>query len=120
MQEDIRRLAEQLRGEGKPPLQVRVGANTGEAVVRSIRTGEVHAEYTPIGHSTNLAARMQVLAPIGSIAITGDMQKLVEGYFQTKALGPTRVKGVSEPVTCTKWPGWGPCERGFRSRHDGA
>jgi class 3 adenylate cyclase/ribosomal protein L40E len=75
MQEDIRRYAEQLRSEGKPPLQVRVGANTGEAVVRSIRTGEAHAEYTPIGHSTSLAARMQVLAPIGSIAIAGDMQE---------------------------------------------
>jgi hypothetical protein len=58
MQEDIRRYAEQLRSEGKPPLQVRVGANTGEAVVRSIQTGGGHAEYTPIGHSTSLAARM--------------------------------------------------------------
>ncbi len=108
MQEDIRRYAEQLRSEGKPPLQVRVGANTGEAVVRSIRTGETHAEYTPIGHSTSLAARMQVLAPIGSIAITGDMQKLVEGYFQTKSLGPTRVKGVSDPVNVYEVTGMGP------------
>jgi class 3 adenylate cyclase len=108
LQEDIRRYAEQLRIEGKPPLQVRVGANTGEAVVRSIRTGETQAEYTPIGHSTNLAARMQVLAPIGSIAITADMQKLVEGYFQTKSLGPTRVKGVSEPVNVYEVVGLGP------------
>src|SRR5713226_3979216 len=81
MQEDIRRYAEQLRSEGKPPLQVRVGANTGEAVVRSIRTGEAHAEYTPIGHSTSLAARMQALAPIGSIAATEQVRKLCEGYF---------------------------------------
>jgi class 3 adenylate cyclase/tetratricopeptide (TPR) repeat protein len=108
MQEDIRCYAEQLRSEGKPPLQVRVGANTGEAVVRSIHTGEAHAEYTPIGHSTSLAARMQVLAPIGSIAITGDMQKLVEGYFQLKSLGPTRVKGVSEPVAVFEVTGLGP------------
>src|SRR5580704_7432882 len=75
MQEDMRRHAERLRSDGKPPLQVRIGANTGEAVVRSIRTGEAHAEYTPIGHSTSLAARMQMLAPIGSIAIAGDMQE---------------------------------------------
>src|SRR5271167_3725355 len=108
MQEDIRRYAERLRSDGKPPLQVRVGANTGEAVVRSIQTGGGHAEYTPIGHSTSLAARMQVLAPIGSIAITGDMQKLVEGYFQLKSLGPTRVKGVSEPVAVFEVTGLGP------------
>jgi class 3 adenylate cyclase/tetratricopeptide (TPR) repeat protein len=108
MQEEMRRYAERLRSDGKPPLQVRIGANTGEVVVRSIRTGELHAEYTPIGHSTSLAARMQVLAPIGSIAITGDMQKLVEGYFQTKALGPTRVKGVSEPINVYEVVGLGP------------
>jgi class 3 adenylate cyclase len=108
MQEDIRRYAEQLRSEGKPPLQVRVGANTGEVVVRSIRTGEAHTEYTPIGHSTSLAARMQVLAPIGSIAITSNMRKLVEGYFQLKSLGPTRVKGVSEPVGIYEVTGLGP------------
>jgi class 3 adenylate cyclase len=108
MQEEMRRYAEQLRSEGKPPLQVRVGANTGEAVVRSIRTGEAHAEYTPIGHSTSLAARMQVLAPIGSIAITGEMRKLVEGYFQLKSLGPTRVAGVSGPVAVFEVTGLGP------------
>jgi class 3 adenylate cyclase len=49
------------------PIEARVGVNTGEVVVRSIATGEGHAEYTPIGHSTSLAARMQALAPTGSI-----------------------------------------------------
>jgi class 3 adenylate cyclase len=108
MQEEMRRYAEELRSEGKPPLQVRVGANTGEAVVRSIRTGEAHAEYTPIGHSTSLAARMQVLAPIGSIAISEATRKLVEGYFALKPLGPTRIKGVSEPVNVYEVTGLGP------------
>src|SRR5215469_4054790 len=108
MQEEMRRYAEQLRNEGKPPLQVRVGANTGEVVVRSIQTGAGHAEYTPIGHSTSLAARMQILAPIGSIAISGNMQKLVEGYFQLKSLGPTPVKGVTEPVAVYEVTGLGP------------
>jgi class 3 adenylate cyclase len=47
----------------------KMGVNTGE-VVRSIATGENHPEYTPIGHSTSLAARMQALSPTGSIAVT--------------------------------------------------
>ena len=64
MQEELRRYAERLRAEGGTPLQARVGVNTGEVVVRSIQTGDGHAEYTPIGHSTGLAARMQALAPI--------------------------------------------------------
>src|SRR5713101_9625575 len=87
-----------MRQEGRLPLQARVGVNTGELVVRSIQTGEAHTEYTPIGHTANLAARMQVLAPIGSIAATEQVRKLCEGYFVFKGLGPTRVKGVAEPV----------------------
>jgi hypothetical protein len=59
---------------------------SGEVVVRSITTGDGHAEYTPIGHSTGLAARMQTLAPIGSIAATQRTQRLCEGYFAFKSL----------------------------------
>jgi class 3 adenylate cyclase len=73
-------------------------ANTGEVVVRSIATGDGRAEYTPIGHSTSLAARMQTLAPTGSVAITDATCEFREGYFSFKSLGPTVVKGVSEPV----------------------
>ncbi|HXR36435.1 MAG TPA: adenylate/guanylate cyclase domain-containing protein [Candidatus Binataceae bacterium] len=59
MQDEMRRYAERMRAEKGINLQVRVGVNTGEVVVRSIQTGEGHAEYTPIGHSTGLAARLQ-------------------------------------------------------------
>ena len=55
MQEDIKRLAEKLRADKGVNLQVRVGVNTGEVVVRTIHTGEAHTEYAPIGHSTSLA-----------------------------------------------------------------
>ncbi len=105
---NCRRYAERLRTEGGAPVEARIGANTGEVVVRSIRTAEEHTEYTPIGHTTNLASRMQVVAPTGSIAISEATRKLVEGYFQLKALGPTRVKGVSEPVNVYEVTGLGP------------
>ena len=108
MQEDLKRYSDRLRVEGKLPLQARVGVNTGEAVVRSIKTGEGHAEYTPIGHSTGLAARMQALAPIGSIAATQRTQRLCEGYFAFKSLAPTTVKGVSEPINVFEVNGLGP------------
>ena len=65
MQEDIKKFAERLRAEKGLNLQVRVGANAGEVVVRSIQTGENHSEYTPIGHSTSLASRLQALASPG-------------------------------------------------------
>jgi predicted ATPase len=90
------------------PLQARVGVNTGEAVVRSIKTGDAHTEYTPIGHSTGLASRMQALAPVGSIAVTDAIRKLSEGYFTFKSLGTTEIKGVSEPVAVYEVTGLGP------------
>ncbi len=108
MQEEMRRYSAKLREGGNPPLEARVGINTGETVVRSIRTGDEHTEYTPIGHSTSLASRMQTLAPTGSIAVTETTQKLCAGYFNFKALGPTRVKGVSEPINVFEVTGLGP------------
>jgi class 3 adenylate cyclase/tetratricopeptide (TPR) repeat protein len=108
MQEEMRRYSTRLREVGNPPLEARVGINTGEAVVRSIKTGDAHTEYTPIGHSTSLASRMQTLAPTGSIAVTEATRKLCAGYFNFKALGPTRVKGVAEPVNVYEVTGLGP------------
>jgi hypothetical protein len=76
--------------------------------VRAIQTGTGHTEYSPIGHSTSLAARLQTLATPGSTVISGSMRALVDGYFQLKGLGPTRIKGVSEPVELFEVTGPGP------------
>ena len=108
MQDDLRRYSARLRETGDSPIEVRIGANTGEAVVRSIRTRELHTEYTPIGHATSLAARMQALAPTGAIAITENTRRFVEGYFELKPLGPTRVKGLSELINVYEVVGLGP------------
>ncbi len=108
MQEEMRRYGDRMRAQGQTPIQVRIGVNTGEVVVRSIQTSAGHTEYTPIGHSTSLAARLQTLATPGSTVISGYTRGFVEGYFQLKALGPTRVKGVSEPVEVFEVTGLGP------------
>jgi class 3 adenylate cyclase/tetratricopeptide (TPR) repeat protein len=108
MQEDIRRYGDRMRTQGQSPLQVRIGVNTGEVVVRPIQTGAGHTEYTPIGHSTSLAARLQTIATPGSTIISGYTRRFVEGYFQLKGLGHTRVKGVSEPVELFEVTGLGP------------
>jgi class 3 adenylate cyclase/tetratricopeptide (TPR) repeat protein len=112
MQEEMRKYSNRLREAGNPPLEIRVGINTGEVVVRSIRTAGGHTEYTPIGHSTNLAARMQTMAPTGAIAVTETTQKLTTGYFEFKPLGPTRIKGVTDPVNVYQVVGLG----GLRTR----
>jgi len=103
-----RRYADRLRAEGRAPIQIRVGVNTGEVVVRSITTGAGQVEYTPIGHTTNLAARMQTLANPGSTVIAESTRKQVEGYFTLKPLGASRVKGIAEPVNVYEVGGLGP------------
>jgi predicted ATPase/class 3 adenylate cyclase len=108
MQEDIKRYSDRLRERGEPPVTIRVGVNTGEVVVRTIKKGETDTEYTPIGHSISLASRLQALAPSGSIAISRVVQRLVEGYFTLNGLGLARIKGVTEPVELFEVTGLGP------------
>jgi class 3 adenylate cyclase len=72
--------------------------NTGEVVVRPIKTGEGQTEYTPVGHTVNLASRMQSLANAGAIIISDSTRNLVEGYFSLRAMGPTRLKEINESV----------------------
>src|SRR5262249_4894515 len=99
MQEEMRRYGDQIRLSHGVPLVMRVGVNTGEVVVRSIRKEDLHTDYVPVGHSTNLAARMEQMAVPGSILITEYTRKLVEGYFTLKGLGAAEIKGVEEPLT---------------------
>ena len=67
-------------------------------VLRSIRKDDLHADYVPVGHSTNLAARMEQLAAPGSILVTAYTHRLTDGYFEFKDLGQTQIKGVEAPL----------------------
>ncbi len=108
MQQESKRFAENLRRERGVNFQIRVGLNTGEVVLRSIRKDDLHADYVPVGHSTSLAARLQTLADPGSIIVSESTYKLTEGYFAFKPLGEVRVKGVSEPINVYEALGVGP------------
>jgi class 3 adenylate cyclase/predicted ATPase len=108
MQDEMRRYADTLREKGYPPLLLRVGVNTGEVVLRSIRKDDLHADYVPVGHSTNLAARMEQLAAPGSILVTAYTHKLTDGYFAFKTLGRTQIKGVEERLAIYEVLGTGP------------
>ena len=78
-------------------MQIRVGLNSGEVVVRSIGS-DLHMDYTAVGQTTHLAARMEQLARPGTALLTADTLRLVEGYVEVKPLGPVPVKGLPEPV----------------------
>jgi class 3 adenylate cyclase len=54
MQEELKRYSDRIRSEGRLPIQVRVGVNTGEVVMRSVGEDQTHAEYLPAGHAASL------------------------------------------------------------------
>jgi class 3 adenylate cyclase/tetratricopeptide (TPR) repeat protein len=97
MQEAIGRYAEGLRRQQGLDVQIRVGLNSGEVVVRSIGS-DLHMDYTAVGQTTHLAARMEQMAMPGSILLTQATLGLAEGYVQVTALGPVPVKGRDAPV----------------------
>ena len=97
MQESVKKYAEQVQKTEGIPVQVRVGLNSGEVVARSIGS-DLKMDYTAVGQTTHLAARMEQMAMPGSILMTNDTLQLVEGYVQVKSLGPVNVKGMNDPV----------------------
>jgi class 3 adenylate cyclase/tetratricopeptide (TPR) repeat protein len=78
-------------------LRMRVGLNAGEVVVRAIGN-DLHMDYSAVGETTVLAARMEQTATPGSIRLPAATLRLVEGLVQVTALGPVPVKGLLEPV----------------------
>ncbi|HSF31728.1 MAG TPA: adenylate/guanylate cyclase domain-containing protein [Candidatus Tectomicrobia bacterium] len=97
MQEAIRRHAEEVRRNKGLTVQMRVGLNSGEVVVPAI-DNQLHMDYSAIGQTTHLAARMEQLATPASILLTAATLRLVEGLVRVDALGPVPVKGLADPV----------------------
>ena len=97
MQESVRRYADGVRRERGVTIRIRVGVNSGEVVVRAIGS-DLHMDYTAVGQTTHLAARMEQLADPGSILLTPDTLALVEGFVKVTPLGPVAVKGLAAPV----------------------
>src|SRR4029453_8463625 len=93
----LRTYAEAVRRTQGVTLHLRVGLNSGEVVVRAIGN-DLHMDYSAVGQTTHLAARMEQLATPGSIWLTADTVRRVEGLVRVNALGPIPVKGLTEPV----------------------
>jgi class 3 adenylate cyclase len=114
MQQETRRFSETLRRSRGAEVQIRVGINSGEVVVRAIGS-DLRMDYTAVGHTTHLAARMEQFAPPGSIRLTADTYRLVEGFVQVVALGQVPVKGQPRPVEVFELTGATPMRRRFEA-----
>jgi len=107
MQESVTRYAEEARRVHGVTVQIRVGLNSGEVVVRAIGN-DLHMDYTAVGETTHLAARMEQAARPGTVLIAPATLDLVEGFVAVKSLGPVPVKGRTEPVEVYELSGIGP------------
>ena len=97
MQESVAQYAEGVFRSHGVPIQIRVGLNSGEVVVRAIGS-DLHMDYTAVGQTTHLAARMEQMATPGTILLAPATLQLAEGYVQVAARGPVAVKGLADPV----------------------
>jgi class 3 adenylate cyclase len=107
MQERVKRYAEVVRRTHAAVVKIRVGLNSGDVVVRSIGS-DLHMDYTAIGPTTHLAARMEQIADPGAIMMSRGTLALAEGYVEVKPLGPVAIKGLIDPVDVYELTGAGP------------
>jgi class 3 adenylate cyclase len=114
MQESVKRYAAELRRTTGVPIAIRVGMNSGEVVVRSIGN-DLHMDYTAVGQTTHLAARMEQAALPGTIVVTEDTLRLAEGFVEVKSLGAMPVKGMVEPVDAYELTGGGQARTRFQA-----
>jgi class 3 adenylate cyclase/tetratricopeptide (TPR) repeat protein len=97
MQDAVRRYSDDLRRSQGTPVRIRVGLNSGAVVVRGI-DNDLQMNYTAVGETTHLAARMEQIADPGTIVLSPDTLRLTEGYVDVKSLGLVRVKGLPDPI----------------------
>src|SRR5215831_783799 len=106
MQDAVRRRSAELRRAQGVEVQIRVGLNSGDVVVRSIGN-DLRMDYTAVGQTTHLAARMEQLAPAGTVRLTAETMRLAEGYIDVRSLGPIPVKGLADPIEIFELTGAG-------------
>jgi class 3 adenylate cyclase len=107
MQGAIRRYADEVWRTDGVTVKIRVGLNSGEVVVRAIGS-DLRVDYTAVGQTTHLAARMEQLATPGTVLLTADTLRLAEGYVTAQPLGPVPVKGLEAPMEVYELTGGGP------------
>jgi len=115
MQESVKRYAEGVRRVEGVPIRIRVGLNSGEVVVRAVGS-DLHMDYTAVGQTTHLAARMEQLAEPGTALLTPATLALCEDFVQVKSLGLMRVKGLAEPMETYELTGANPVRSRFHAQ----
>ena len=97
MQDLVRHYGDDIQREFGVPVQIRVGLNSGEVVLKVSGHG-LYMSYTAVGQAVHIAARMEQMAKPGSVLATAETVRLAEGHIEARTIGPVRVKGIERPV----------------------
>jgi len=97
MQESLMKDVTDVSGPEVGAIQVGIGLNTGEMVIRAASPGQP-LDLLAVSHTTHLAAGLAQLAPSGAVLATADILRLIDGFVRVTSLGPTTVKGLSRAV----------------------
>ena len=116
MQELVKAYADQAFRTHGITVRIRVGLNSGEVLVRSIRS-DLRLDYSAVGQTTHLAARMEQLAPPGTVWMTAQTLRLVESFVQVQPLGPVPVHGLDAPIEVFELIGAGPSPDSLSGLH---
>ena len=97
MQESVKRHAEAIFRSHGILIQIRVGLNSGGVVVRAIGS-DLHMDYTAVGQTTHLAARMEQLAAPGTVLLAPTTWQLAEGYVRVTSRGKVPIRGLTDQI----------------------
>jgi class 3 adenylate cyclase/tetratricopeptide (TPR) repeat protein len=97
LQDRVKQYSEEIRRIEGLHIQLRIGVNTGEVIIRSINS-DLQMDYAAVGETTHLAARMEQMAIPGSTLITAEVKRRVDGYLDVRPLGYLPVKGLRTPI----------------------
>jgi adenylate cyclase len=95
MQQAVRGLRARWESEGRMPIHIRVGINSGEVVVGDMGSRRIMA-YTAIGSNINLGSRLESKAPIDGVLVSGGVHRAVKDAVATRFAGNITAKGISE------------------------
>jgi len=115
MQEAVRHYSDQLITSPQLNVQVRIGLNSGEVVVRTIGN-DLRMDYSAVGEATHVASRMEQLALPGTTLLMAETVHLAEGLIQVRSLGLMPVKGMIEPVEVFELLGAWPSRTRWQAR----